>query len=107
VSLGTLTYAQFLLVCVVPPIVVLAIWLRRRMSRRWALGVAAVCALAVAYTGPWDHFIIEQGVWSYPPGRVLGPTIGNVPVEEYAFFLLQVTLTSLGLLAFTGRRPPR
>jgi len=66
-----------------------------------------VMALAVVYTGPWDHFIIEQGVWSYPPGRVIGPTIGNVPIEEYCFFLLQVTFTGLVLLALTGRRPPQ
>lgn len=60
--------------------------------------------LAVTYTGPWDHFIIEQGVWSYPPGRIIGPTIGNVPLEEYCFMVLQVAFTGLVLLALTGRR---
>ena len=62
--------------------------------------------LAVTYTGPWDHYIIEQGVWSYPPGRIIGPTIGNVPLEEYCFMILQVTLTALVLLALQPRTSP-
>jgi lycopene beta-cyclase len=98
-----MTYAGFLLAFLVPPIVALAWWQRRRLDRRWWAGVCAVMALAVTYTGPWDHFIIEQGVWSYPPGRVIGITLGNVPVEEYAFMVLQVTFTGLVLLALTGR----
>ncbi len=102
-----MTYAGFLLTFLVPPIVLMAWWQRRRITRTWVAGVLAVMALAVVYTGPWDHFIIEQGVWSYPPGRVIGPTIGNVPIEEYCFFLLQVTFTGLVLLALTGRRPPQ
>jgi lycopene beta-cyclase len=105
-----MTYAGFLLLFLVPPILVLALLARRRITSRWSWGVLAVMGLAVIYTGPWDHFIIEQGVWSYPPGRVLGPAIGNVPIEEYAFFLLQVLLTGLVLLMLTEQtaapRPP-
>ncbi|CAA9291064.1 MAG: hypothetical protein AVDCRST_MAG77-4730 [uncultured Chloroflexi bacterium] len=100
-----MTYAIFLLLFLVPPIVVLAWWQRRRITRTWMVGVAAVMGLAVVYTGPWDHFIIEQGVWSYPPGRIIGPTIGKVPIEEYGFFLLQVTFTGLVLLTLSGRAP--
>ena len=98
-----MTYAGFLLVFLVVPIVGLAVWLRRRMTRTWLLGVGVLWVVAVTYTGPWDHFIIEQGVWSYPPGRIIGPTIGNVPLEEYCFMVLQVTLTGLVLLALQPR----
>lgn len=94
-----MTYRGFLLLFLVPPTLLLAVAMRRRISRRWIGGVLSVMLLAVVYTGPWDHYIIEQGVWSYPPGRVLGITIGLVPIEEYAFYLLQVLLTGLVLLA--------
>jgi lycopene cyclase domain-containing protein len=95
-----MTYAQFLLTFVVVPIVVLAFAVHRRLGVWWFRGLPVVIALAIAYTGPWDHFIISEGVWGYPPGRIWGPTIGLVPLEEYGFFVLQTTFTSLLLLLF-------
>jgi lycopene cyclase domain-containing protein len=102
-----LTYAGFLLAFLVPAILVLGAGLvgRRQISRRLLLALAVTAALAVLYTGPWDAAIIAQGVWTYPPGRVLGPAIAGVPVEEYAFFVLQVALTGLLTATFlAGRR---
>ena len=99
-----MTYAQFLLTFVVVPIAVLAFAVHRRIGVWWLRGLPVVIALAIAYTGPWDHFIISQGVWGYPPGRVWGPTIGLVPLEEYGFFVLQTTFTSLVLLFFMPAR---
>jgi lycopene cyclase domain-containing protein len=93
------TYGGFLLVFLVVPIAILGLALRRRMVRRWGWSVFGLTLVAVVYTGPWDHFIISQGVLGYPPGRVWGPTIGLVPLEEYGFFVLQVVLTSLIVLA--------
>jgi lycopene cyclase domain-containing protein len=92
-----MTYGQFLAVMLVPPaLVLLALGtIGRRFNRRlgWALLVTSI--LAVLYTAPWDNFLIAQSVWSYPPGRVLGPTLGLVPLEEYTFFVLQVILVGL------------
>ena len=99
-----MTYAQFLLTFVVVPIAVLAFAVHRRIGVWWLRGLPVVIALAIAYTGPWDHFIISEGVWGYPPGRVWGPTIGLVPLEEYGFFVLQTTFTSLVLLFFLPER---
>ena len=92
-----MTYAEFLLFFVVPPSVVLTVYLlwRGRLNRRLGLALLATAAIAVVYTGPWDSTIISQGVWSYPPGRVIGPTIALVPIEEYTFFVLQVVMTGL------------
>jgi len=45
---------------------------------------------------------VAKEIWTYPPGRVLA-TIGYVPVEEYAFFLLQPVLTGLLYFALRGR----
>ena len=50
-------------------------------------------AMAVAYTTAWDNYLVASGVWSYEPRLVSGRTIGWVPVEEYAFFILQTLLT--------------
>jgi lycopene cyclase domain-containing protein len=100
-----MTYAAFLLLFLVPPIVALAVAVRRRVTHLWALGVLGLMALALLYTGPWDHLIIAQGVWSYPPGAVLGPRLGLVPLEEYVFYLLQVLLTGLTPLVFVPRAP--
>ena len=98
-----MTYGAFLLLFLVLPILALAVALRRRMTRAWRWSVGAVALIAVLYTTPWDNFIVAQGVWSYPPDRVLGVTLGLVPLEEYVFFVLQVLLTGLVLLALTGR----
>lgn len=97
-----MTYLQFLLVFVVPAILALAVWLglRRRLSWRLALALGLTSALAMVYTLPWDSLVVAQGVWWYPAGRVLGPTIGLVRVEEAVFFVLQVLLAGLLVRAF-------
>ena len=94
-----MTYAQLLLVFVVPLVALLATWLGLRRQLSWRLGLALgiTSVLALVYTGPWDNMVVAQGVWSYPTERVLGATIGLSRVEEYAFFVLQVLLA--GLLA--------
>ncbi len=98
-----MTYGMFLALFLVLPCAGLAVALRRKMTPAWAWSVAAVALVATLYTAPWDNYIIAQGVWSYPPGSVLGVTVGLVPLEEHGFFVLQVLLTGLVLLAFTGR----
>ncbi len=54
------------------------------------------------HTHTHTHTIHNRGIWYYPPGRVLA-TIGWVPVEEYAFFILQTTATTLWFLAALER----
>jgi lycopene cyclase domain-containing protein len=97
------TYAAFLALFLLPPIVLLALLLRPGRRVLVALGVTAL--LAVVYTGPWDAAIIAEGVWSYPRGRVLGPTIGGVPLEEYAFFVLQTAMSGLLTALCLAKRP--
>jgi lycopene beta-cyclase len=106
-----MTYAQFHLTFTLPWLALAlagALLARRRGVRvagdmgrgdgfAWAaLGVHAV--IAFVYTTPWDNYLVFRGVWGYPEGRVLG-TIGYVPVEEYAFFLIQTLGTGLILYA--------
>lgn len=107
-----MTYLEFHLVFILPPILVLAFVQTRPLAGvpppealKW---LGAVLAIAFVYTTPWDNFLVASEVWGYPPGRVLA-TIGYVPVEEYAFFLLQPILTGLLYFALRGRGilPPK
>ncbi len=93
-----MTYLSFHLWFILPPILVLAVLQRRPLGgapRGLALRALGLIVLAAfVYTSLWDNYLIYRGVWFYGPDRVLG-TVGYVPVEEYAFFMLQPLLTGL------------
>lgn len=63
-------------------------------------------AIAVVYTTPWDNYLVATGVWWYDAGRVLGVTLGWVPLEEYLFFVLQTLVAGLLLFALRQRARP-
>jgi lycopene beta-cyclase len=91
------TYFQFHLVFTLP-VIGFFLWLLRGLSpserkHLWQ-GIGFVIVLALLYTSPWDNYLVYKGIWTYPPDRVLA-TIGFVPVEEYAFFVLMSVLTGL------------
>ena len=101
-----MTYLAFHLVFILPPIAALALVQQRPLAGvgapealKW---LGAILLLAFVYTTPWDNFLVANEIWTYPPGRVLA-TIGYVPVEEYAFFVLQPILTGLFYFALRGR----
>lgn len=104
-----MTYAQFLGIFLLPPVVLLSVLVwrtgaaagTRRRNLLWQLPLVGL--IAVVYTGPWDGSLITQGVWSYPPMQVLGTTVLRVPLEEYGFYVLQVLLTGLVAAAVWGR----
>lgn len=93
-----MTYLTFHLVFLVPPIAGLVLafgWPSvpaDELAPEWALPI--VSTVALVYTTPWDNYLVAQDIWWYGPDRVLH-TIGYVPIEEYAFFLLQPFLTGL------------
>jgi lycopene beta-cyclase len=92
-----MTYLQFHLIFILPPLLLLALTSRapmRRLGARALPALPGVVLLALVYTTPWDSELIRRGVWSYGPDRVVG-TIGLIPVEEYLFFILQPLLTGL------------
>jgi lycopene cyclase domain-containing protein len=94
-----MTYLGFHAAFILPPILLLA-WLNRgrlaHVHPRAGAWLAAVAAIAVVYTTPWDNYLVWRGVWGYGEARVIG-TIGWVPVEEYLFFVLQPLLAGLFL----------
>ncbi len=69
------------------------------------LAIALHVVIALAYTTPWDNYLVATGVWWYNPALVTGLTLGWVPIEEYTFFVLQPILAGLWL-GFLARRLP-
>jgi len=104
-----MSYLTFHLVFILPPLLVLAAGQSRPLAgrggtrARW--GLPLICLIAFVYTTPWDNFLVHQGVWSYGSARVWA-TVGYVPVEEYAFFILQTLLTGLFLYKLLARAAP-
>lgn len=90
-----MSYLAFLLIFLLPPICLLLFALRAHRDRLPWRTLALTAGAALLYTAPWDNAIIRAGVWSYSPSHVIGVRIGEVPLEEYLFYLLQVTLTGL------------
>jgi lycopene cyclase domain-containing protein len=92
-----MTYFGFLGIFLLMPIAALGAlnWRNRAKPAlpRWAIPL--LCLLALAYTTPWDNYLVATGVWWYDPNLVTGIVLGWVPVEEYTFFVLQPILTGL------------
>jgi lycopene cyclase domain-containing protein len=101
-----MTYLGFLAIFLGSPLAALAwfTWRARRrgagfLSRRAMAALLAHVVIAVLYTTPWDNYLVATGVWWYDPERVLGATLGWVPLEEYLFFVLQTLVAGLLLFA--------
>ena len=101
-----MTYLQFHLIFLLPPLLLLGFltrraWLRKQLPGFGLAALAVHVAVAVLYTTPWDNYLVARGVWGYGEGRVLF-TLGWVPFEEYLFFVLQTLLTGM-LTLLVGR----
>lgn len=95
-----LTYADVHLVYTLPVLGALALVTWPFVNRRELFKITFICTVALVYTTPWDNYIILHGAWTYRPENVVA-TIGYVPIEEYAFFIIQTAITSLWSLACT------
>lgn len=96
-------YLAFHAVFLLPPLLVLGLLARARFRREDAVGLAILVTMALAYTIPWDGYLIGKGVWWYGTGSVVA-TVWGVPVEELLFIVLQPALTVLWLSRL-GIRP--
>jgi lycopene cyclase domain-containing protein len=65
----------------------LALSFDRRVAfyRNYPQLFAAIGAMMVVFV-PWDMAFVAKRVWGFDPRYVLGPTIGNLPIEEWLFF---------------------
>lgn len=101
-------YWQFLAAVTVPALTVLgALTLRQPIGdqARWRIGLGTVLVLvpaAVLITAPWDNYVIAHGIRTPSPERVLA-TLYRIPVEGYAFMVLQTLATGLWTLYLLRR----
>ena len=101
--MGHLTYLA-ILVGVVVGSVWLEVVLRTNVLRRWRRLLLAVAPVLLVFLA-WDAYAVAQGHWSFDPGRVLGPSLGDVPVEELLFFVvvpIAAVLTLEAVRSVTG-----
>ncbi|RKG80249.1 lycopene cyclase domain-containing protein [Corallococcus exercitus] len=90
-----MTYARFLGIFVVLPILFLLVRYRRTLSWRGLAPLGALLVIVYAATSPWDNMAVKWGLWGFDPDRIWGVKLGYLPLEEYLFFGLQTLLVGL------------
>jgi lycopene cyclase domain-containing protein len=109
-----MTYFGFLNIFLILPIILFSavVYFQRRKSMRgnplggkWPTFYTFLLLVVIAliYTTPWDNYLVATSVWWYDVSRVLGVTLGWVPLEEYLFFILQPILVGLWMLIIASR----
>ncbi len=101
-----MTYWQFHLWFNLPALALL-FWLTRRRLRpmHWKC-LAVLGVIVMAATAPWDNWAVHRGIWSFDEARVhmvtvpLGGVRWQLPVEEYAFFIVETVQVALLTLLF-------
>lgn len=91
-----MTYLEYHLLFNVPLILVLLLAARRRLTAARLRALGIVLPIVVAFTYPWDSWAVSEGIWFFGEGRVAA-WIGNLPVEEVSFFILESVAASLFL----------
>lgn len=110
-------YFGFLARFVVVPLAILTFiaWLDRKRGKTLpatfrglppTTALLAHTVVAVAYTTPWDNYLVKTRVWWYDRKLVTGLILGYVPIEEYTFFVLQTLLTGSWMLFLARNLPP-
>lgn len=73
------------------------------MSQPWIAGeelaLGLVLLAVMVFTTPWDNLAAKWGIWGFPREKY-SFRIGYLPIEEYAFFLLQSVNVMLAVRAF-------
>ncbi|KEF57984.1 uncharacterized protein A1O9_05907 [Exophiala aquamarina CBS 119918] len=78
----------------IPIAVILSILLGPLFTRRDVYKICFLEFIAVAYTIPWDSYLIRTGIWTYPPTVIIGPRLFSIPVEELFFIVVQTYITT-------------
>jgi lycopene cyclase domain-containing protein len=76
--------------------------LRARVYRRPRRLLATLVPVLVVFV-TWDAFAVHAGHWRYR--HLLGLRVGNLPIEELAFFVVVPVCAVLTLEAVRRRRP--
>lgn len=98
-----MTYASFLALFVVLPIVFLAVRYRKTFTPRSLLPLGLLLLVVYTATTPWDNMAVKWGLWGFDAERIWGVKLGYLPIEEYLFFGLQTLLVGLWARARLAR----
>jgi lycopene cyclase domain-containing protein len=98
-----MTYARFLGLFVVVPILFLVWRYRRTFTLRSLAPMGILLVVVYAATSPWDNVAVKWGLWGFDPERIWGIKLGYLPLEEYLFFGLQTLLVGLWARARLAR----
>lgn len=91
-----MTYRQFHAVFTLPTLVVMGLLISwHDAGTLYGPTVAVLITVVMLFTSPWDNFAVARGIWDFPADRVWF-RIRHLPVEEYAFFVIQ-SLQVIGL----------
>jgi lycopene cyclase domain-containing protein len=92
-----MVYTRVLLFFGLLPLAVLALLALCRLPRfKGTLLWVVLCILWVSIS--WENIAIDR-IWFYAPHAILGPHLLRLPLEEYAFFVIDgLLVTVLGLL---------
>lgn len=75
----------------------------------WNASALAGCGLVLLavmiFTIPWDNFAAAKGIWGFAEGQ-FWKKIGYLPVEEYAFFIIQSLMAMFLVAWLTPMLPP-
>ncbi|KAI8799583.1 hypothetical protein BJ742DRAFT_654373, partial [Cladochytrium replicatum] len=93
------TYWSFHVHLTFPPLLALILLTHRFFTRAEIIKLVTFSFLALFYTTPWDNYVVHRGAWSYGPGA-LG-YIGLIPIEEYAFFVIQTFIVGMWTIFIT------
>jgi lycopene cyclase domain-containing protein len=103
-----MTYAEFLLLFLVLPLIALLIFLRwRLLVRDYLVFTGVLMLLALMYMAPWDHIAAVWGLWTWTDGRTWGLRLWAIPPEEYLFCVLEALLAITLTYALLTRKARR
>ena len=100
-----MTYLRFHLIFNLPLLIALAAlsgaapWTSGEIE---ALGLVLLAVLL--FTTPWDNLAAKWGIWGFPREKY-SVRLGYLPIEEYAFFLLQSVNVMLAVRAIFHFEP--
>ncbi|QSQ11097.1 lycopene cyclase domain-containing protein [Myxococcus landrumensis] len=98
-----MTYARFLGLFVLLPILFQVWRYRRTFTPRTLAPMGLLLVVVYAATSPWDNLAVKWGLWGFDAHRIWGIKLGYLPLEEYLFFGLQTLLVGLWARARLAR----